>query len=277
MTSLKKIVMTICLLSSVVVLQAQIKNQKTETVMIYGNCGICEKTIEKVGSLNKIAVVDWNKDTKMAMLTYDPNKTSKDEILKNIALAGYDSDVFLAPTETYNNLPGCCQYDRKAKVEVVATTETMAMPTAVTSTKSQKANELKSVFDNYISLKNALVKTDGKSSMKMSQDLLTSINKVKKESLSMDVHMVWMKVYKNLSAEAKNIAETSDIKKQRETFKSLSKNMFEVMKISKLDETLYYQYCPMQDAYWISTENKIQNPYYGSQMMTCGKVVETIK
>ena len=111
----------------------------------------------------------------------------------------------------------------------------------------------------------------------MSQDLLTSINKVKKESLSMDVHMVWMKVYKNLSAEAKNIAETSDIKKQRETFKSLSKNMFEVMKISKLDETLYYQYCPMQDAYWISTENKIQNPYYGSQMMTCGKVVETIK
>ena len=47
--------------------------------------------------------------------------------------------------------------------------------------------------------------------------------------------------------------------------------------ISKLDEAVYYQYCPMQDAYWVSKESKVKNHYYDSQILTCGKVVETIK
>lgn len=32
---------------------AQIKNAKTESVKIYGNCGMCETTIEKAGNLKK--------------------------------------------------------------------------------------------------------------------------------------------------------------------------------------------------------------------------------
>ena len=39
---------------------AQIKNAKTETVKIYGNCGICKTTIEKAGNVKKVASVDWN-------------------------------------------------------------------------------------------------------------------------------------------------------------------------------------------------------------------------
>ena len=143
--------------------------------------------------------------------------------------------------------------------------------------KSQETNELKIVFDNYIQLKNDLVKTDRKASAKVANVLVTSIDAVKTESLSADVKAVWVKFQKNLSAQAKIIAETSDITKQRDAFKTLSTDMYQVMKVSKINETVYYQYCPMQDAYWISTENKIKNPYYGSQMLTCGKVVETIK
>ena len=87
----------------------------------------------------------------------------------------------------------------------------------------------------------------------------------------------WMKVYKDLTVDAKNISETQDIKKQRELFKSLSKNTYELIKVSKFTEPVYYQYCPMQDANWLSKESNIKNPYYGSQMLTCGKTVETIK
>jgi hypothetical protein len=43
------------------------KNSKTETVKIFGNCGMCETKIEKAGQKN-IAAVDWDKDTKMATL-----------------------------------------------------------------------------------------------------------------------------------------------------------------------------------------------------------------
>ena len=105
---------------------AQIKNAKTESVKIYGNCGMCETKIEKAGNIKKIANVDWNQETQMAILTYDATKTNQDEILKRIALVGYDSDKFLAPDDVYNNLHGCCQYDRVAKVPVKEETTSIA-------------------------------------------------------------------------------------------------------------------------------------------------------
>ena len=37
----------------------------------------------------------------MATLTYDPSKTNQDEVLKRIALAGYDKEKFLAPDDVY--------------------------------------------------------------------------------------------------------------------------------------------------------------------------------
>lgn len=281
MNSLKKIMMTITLLLSVMVMNAQIKNAKTDTVKIYGNCGMCKTKIEKAGNLKNIAKVDWNEVTKMATLTYDESKTNQDEILKRIALVGYDSEKFLAPADVYSKLPNCCQYDRVAKVPVkvnaVSGETKMVMNDHTTMSENQESNQLKSVFDNYFLLKDALVKTDGKTAATKSKELLASIEAVKMESLKMDVHMVWMKVLKDLTADAKNISETQDIKKQRDFFKSLSKNTYELIKVSKPSEAVYYQYCPMQDANWLSKENAVKNPYYGSQMLTCGKTVETIK
>jgi copper chaperone CopZ len=282
MNSLKKIMMAIPLLLSIVVSNAQIKNAKTESVKIYGNCGMCKATIEKAGSLKNIASVHWNADTKMAVLTYDPKITNQDEILKRVALAGYDNDKFLAPDAVYSKLAGCCQYNREAKVPV----ETDAISGADKSEHSEmdmsnhskiNDNQLKSVFDNYFLLKDALVKTDGNTASLKAKDLLSAITAVKMETLNVDEHLAWMKVLKDLTADAKSISETQDIKKQRETFKSLSKNTYLLIKASKLSEAIYYQYCPMQDANWLSKENAVKNPYYGSQMLSCGKTVETIK
>ena len=89
--------------------------------------------------------------------------------------------------------------------------------------------------------------------------------------------MVWMKVVENLTADAKSINETKDIEKQRNVFNSLSKNIYIVIKASKPAGTIYYQYCPMKKMNWLSKENTIKNPYYGSQMLSCGNTVETIK
>lgn len=281
MNSLKKIMMAITLLLSFTVSNAQIKNIKTEIVKIFGNCGMCKTTIEKAGTLKNIAKVDWNKDTKMAILTYDAKKTNQDEILKRIALVGYDNDNFLAPDAAYSKLPACCQYNREAKVAVKTEPKTkmsgMTMDNNSSISENQETNLLQAVFDNYFLLKDALVKTDPKTASEKSIALLSSITAVKMETLKMNVHMVWMKVVKDLTADAKSVSETQDIKKQRELFKVLSKNTYELIKASKYTEPIYYQYCPMQDANWLSKENTIKNPYYGSQMLSCGKTVETIK
>jgi copper chaperone CopZ len=291
MKTIKKIVMAIIVLLSMTMAQAQIKNAKTETVKVYGNCGMCKSKIEKAGNLKKVAKVDWNENTQMATITYDAKKTSTDEILKRIALAGYDSDKFLAPDAVYNNLHGCCQYDRLAKTPVATETKTElattenhnnhAGHTETPVTEQAKENQLKPVFDTYFLLKDALVKTDGKVASAVAKDLLASLNAVKMDKLEMDVHMVWMKVMKGLKEDASHISETEDVKHQRDHFMTLSQSMYELMKVSKTGTPTYYQFCPMANggkgANWLSKESGIKNPYYGSQMLTCGKTVETIK
>lgn len=269
---------------------AQIKNAKTESVKIYGNCGMCETKIEKAGNIKKIANVDWNQETQMAILTYDATKTNQDEILKRIALVGYDSDKFLAPDDVYNNLHGCCQYDRVAKVPVKEETTSIASNgdhsnhsnhSETTTTVIQSENQLKAVFDNYFLVKDALITSNGISTASASKELVTAINNVKMDKLDMDVHMVWMKVVNTIQKDAENIANTKDVKIQRDNFTSLSKEIYTVIKISKYENPVYYQFCPMfndgKGANWLSKENAVKNPYYGSMMLSCGKTVETIK
>ncbi|MFV0472529.1 MAG: heavy-metal-associated domain-containing protein [Paludibacteraceae bacterium] len=94
---------------------AQVKNKKTENVKVYGNCEMCKSTIEKAGNQKKEAKVKWNKEAKMATISYDSLKTSKEDVLKRIALAGYDSYLFSAPDDIYSKLPACCKYKRAKK------------------------------------------------------------------------------------------------------------------------------------------------------------------
>lgn len=278
--------MVIAVLLSSVSSFAQIKNVKTETVKIYGNCGMCKSTIEKAGNIKNVATLEWNKDTKMAKLSYDDKKTNQDEILKRIALAGYDSEKFLAPDDIYAKLHGCCQYDRELKPVEKNKEAGMDMKSehhnemAQTNTaETLNTPQLKAVFDNYFSVKDALVKTDALTSSSKAAEMLKAIKAVEMAKLSTEEHNVWMKVLKDLTANAEKIAGTKDVAKQRETFALLSKNMYELTKVSKQEKPVYYQHCPMYDngtgANWLSKEEAVKNPYYGSHMLTCGSIQET--
>ncbi len=94
---------------------SQIKNLQTENIKINGNCGMCQTTIEKAGSKTKISNVNWNEESKIATIKFDNKKTNLDDILKNIALAGYDNPKYIAPNNIYEKLPGCCKYERTLK------------------------------------------------------------------------------------------------------------------------------------------------------------------
>jgi copper chaperone CopZ len=290
MKLISQLLVAITVLLSFTVCNAQIKNSVTEKVKVFGNCGMCKTTIEKTGSLKNTAKVDWDADTQMATLTYDSKKTNQDAILKRIALSGYDSEKFLAPDDVYNNLHGCCQYERVAKVAVKEENNTMASNedhsnhanhSEMTTTVIQNENQLKAVFDNYFLLKDALVKTDGNTASTKATALLSAINTVKMETLTTNEHTVWMKVLKNLKEDTEHIANTKDANQQRDHFDTLSINIYELIKVSKQETPIYYQFCSMANdgkgANWLSKENAVKNPYYGSMMLSCGKTVETIK
>ncbi|HRG40972.1 MAG TPA: DUF3347 domain-containing protein [Saprospiraceae bacterium] len=294
MSLISKICIATTMMLSMFSCNAQIKNASTVNAKIYGNCGMCEKTIEKAGNASGVAKVDWDKDTKMATLTYDSSRTNQDEILKRIALAGYDSDQFIAPDDVYASLPECCQYERAKKIEtpkvdapeVDAKMEDHAIhqqdkiahkPEVIT----QDVNELKSVFDTYFALKDALVKSDGSLASMQAKKMLVSMNKVNMKNLATEEHTVWMKVMKDLVLDTEHIEETQNADHQREHFTRLSDNVYQLLKVSKQETSTYYQHCPMyndgEGANWLSKEKAVKNPYYGAQMLTCGKTIEEIK
>lgn len=117
MKSIHKLLVAITLLLSVTFVNAQNKNSVTETVKINGNCSMCKQTIETAAAKNKTAKVNWNESTKTAIITYNPKKTSLDQILKSVADAGYDNEKFTAEDAVYEQLHGCCQYERDLKAE----------------------------------------------------------------------------------------------------------------------------------------------------------------
>ncbi len=92
------------------------KSMQTETFKVYGNCGMCKKTIE--GALLKkdgIQSKSWSSTTKMLTVTFDPSKIALSAIKQKIADVGYDTDEVRAKDEVYDALNPCCHYKRPGK------------------------------------------------------------------------------------------------------------------------------------------------------------------
>ncbi|MGB5822418.1 MAG: efflux RND transporter periplasmic adaptor subunit [Saonia sp.] len=147
---------------------------------------------------------------------------------------------------------------------------------------SEFQGQLKQVFENYISVKNALVNDDGAAAQKEAKQMEGSLAKVDMKLLKdKEAHNHWMTVQKELKASSSAMASTSDIKKQRDHFKHLSAHMISSIQLFGVNQKVYNNYCPMADsnkgANWLSLEKEIRNPYYGEAMMTCGEVKATLE
>lgn len=118
------------------------------------------------------------------------------------------------------------------------------------------------LLDNYLVIKDALVSSDSKASSRVIGDFVEIIKADKDFAQKSDLLKAVEAMHKS-----------SDIEKQRTSFEKVSTIMWEVVKQSgALSQDVYYQYCPMKKAYWLSNESAIKNPYYGSKMLSCGSV-----
>jgi len=142
--------------------------------------------------------------------------------------------------------------------------------------------QLNSVYNEYINLKDALVKEDSKSTSTSASTLLNNLTKVNMKLLSDNkAHNHWMSLEKEIKSSATSISETSDIKLQRNHFKHLSSHLINAVQLFGINEKVYVEFCPMADnnngAYWLSKEEKVINPYFGEAMLTCGEVKQVIE
>ena len=89
------------------------QESKTDTIKVFGNCNMCKEKIE--GSLKEkdgITAKNWDKKTKLLVVTYDAAKISKEQIGQKIADVGYDNQYATATEKAYKKLHSRCQYDR---------------------------------------------------------------------------------------------------------------------------------------------------------------------
>ncbi|MFC2109511.1 efflux RND transporter periplasmic adaptor subunit [Bacteroidota bacterium] len=142
-------------------------------------------------------------------------------------------------------------------------------------------NQIKVIFNDYIKLKDALLKDDSKKVIVESKRLLGNLSKVDMNLLKEKVaHGHWMSLEKEIKASATSISNTSKITSQRNHFKHLSSHLISTIRTFGINEKVFIEFCPMADdnkgAYWLSEDKEIINPYFGGAMLKCGEIKQII-
>lgn len=127
------------------------------------------------------------------------------------------------------------------------------------------------ILNQYYAVKDALIKGNGNLAATEASEFVKLAGSAEHQNLPNTIRTSLLK-------DAAAIAQTKDLKKQRESFSAFSDNMVALAKSTKLSSVpVFIAYCPMAKASWLSNSSAIKNPYYGSSMLTCGKVTETLK
>lgn len=157
-------------------------------------------------------------------------------------------------------------------VTIVATAfmqNSFAQP--VPTSREETTTAPSQLLQSYLSIKNALVAGKPANASAGADEFVKALNDI-------DIKIINEATRNALLKDATHIAESKDISHQRELFSAFSDNMIALAKTVKLsEEPLYLAYCPMKKSSWLSSEKTIKNPYYGSSMLTCGSIKETIK
>ncbi len=160
-----------------------------------------------------------------------------------------------------------CSNNNQSSTELKDTAAVVADTTAVTPLVFQD-EKLQNIYTAYIKLKDQLVATKLETAKPAAKELATALKEIK--GCENAVHITT------------KIADAKDIKAQRTAFTDLNVELIPIFKHTALTSgTIYVQHCPMANngdgGDWLSSEKRIQNPYYGDEMLECGRVAEEIK
>ena len=145
---------------------------------------------------------------------------------------------------------------------IIASNKSSAQETS----KSEPAQLLSIYYD----IKDALVSGNASVASAKAGDFVKTLNGI-------DTKIVGEANRDALLKDITSISNSKDLKEQRVSFAPFSENMIALAKTVKLSaEPVYQQYCPMKKASWLSSQQAIKNPYYGSSMLTCGSVKATL-
>ncbi|MFT3750909.1 MAG: DUF3347 domain-containing protein [Agriterribacter sp.] len=142
------------------------------------------------------------------------------------------------------------------------------------------------VLTTYYSLRDALVAGDTAQANTASSSLITAVSEVKLDELksadTANIIIPTAKTYtEGIASESRGLLGESDIEQKRKSFQMISTGLFDLVRTVRYDkQKVYMLHCPMAfnnaGADWLSNTTEIKNPYFGSKMLTCGSVADSV-
>ena len=149
-------------------------------------------------------------------------------------------------------------------------------------TPAKFKSQLGRAINSYFEIKNALAEDNVKLAQLKGDELLKNLDLIDMSLVKSDAHIFWMSLNTSVKKSNNEIISASSIEEARISFDDLSIDMIKAVKAFGLNEgTHYVHFCPMAfddtGAFWLSKTPTVKNPYFGSQMLKCGVIKDTIK
>ncbi|RZK50177.1 MAG: DUF3347 domain-containing protein [Pedobacter sp.] len=159
-----------------------------------------------------------------------------------------------------------CQSETKQN-QVQDSTAVVASDSTLNEVLKFEDAKIAQIYTDYINLKDALVKSNATEAQEAAKVLIGTLNA--------------QPGCENTAVLATQISNTTDLAEQRKIFTALSNDVIAMFKNATiLSGIVYVQHCPMANkdtgGDWLASEEKIQNPYFGDEMMECGGVIEEL-
>ncbi len=145
-----------------------------------------------------------------------------------------------------------------------------------------KNASMNTVMNAYFQVKNALVKDDARAAATAGNDVASAITNVDVAGFNEEQKKMYEEVKTDIKEHGEHIGSNGGkIAHQREHFETMSKDMYDLVKVVGTSQTMYYTHCPMYNnnkgANRLSEVKEIRNPYLGKKMPNCGTVKEELK
>jgi Cu(I)/Ag(I) efflux system membrane fusion protein len=183
-----------------------------------------------------------------------------------LAAIGYGGYYFFGKKETKN-------------------TEPESQPLSISKNSGAFNQSYQGLMTSYYNLKDALVASDSVKANAASKELVIHSDSLKINEIMGDSTGMIKETAKTftatISGSAQALMRENTLAAKRKEFEMLSDALWSLTRTVKYDgEKVYYQYCPMafdnKGAYWLSNQTVIRNPYFGDEMLECGKVEDSL-
>jgi Cu(I)/Ag(I) efflux system membrane fusion protein len=133
--------------------------------------------------------------------------------------------------------------------------------------------QMQKVVEPYLKIQELLALDSTNGVAELAKKIVAASKKLDTKTITGEHANHFTSIPSDLNRAAEELSKAKDLKSARAHFKEISQALAVWAGVSK-PKDINVMYCPMAKANWLQKESKVHNPYYGQEMLSCGKIVK---